>query len=123
MSKGYPFALLPTVVFTLIAALPATLQAAESGASGVIEEIIVTGTKRELSSQDVPIALTAISEAQLAKQFRTDILAIGELTPSVAFGRVPSFRAITGGIRGTGQNAILVTQDLSVAILIDDFGL
>ena len=96
----------------------------EQGAeSAVIEEIIVTGTKRELSSQDVPISLTAISEQQLAKQFRQDILAIGELTPSVAFGRVPSFRAITGGIRGTGQNAILVTQDLSVAILVDEFGL
>ncbi len=105
------------------AVLPAAAAAENAAEENVIEEIVVTGTKREASAQDVPIALTAISEEQLAKQFRTDILAVGEMSPSVALGRVPSFRAVAGGIRGTGQNAILVTQDLSVAVLVDEFGL
>ena len=114
-------------LFILIAclafALPAVPHAAEQDSSGVIEEVIVTGTKREESAQDVPIALTAISEEQLAKQFRNDILALGEMSPGVALGQVAGFRAVAGGIRGTGQNSILVTQDSSVVLLVDEMGL
>ncbi len=107
----------------LILLAPTAPQAAEEDQTGVIEEVIVTGTKREQSAQDVPIALTAISEEMLQKQFRTDILALGELSPGVALGQVAGFRAIAGGIRGTGQNSILVTQDSSVVLLVDEFGL
>ena len=41
---------------------PAIAQATDRAG---IEEIIVTGTKREVSAQDVPIAVTAISEDML----------------------------------------------------------
>ena len=96
---------------------------AQSGDRAGIEEIIVTGTKREVSAQDVPIAVTAISEEMLRNQQRNDILAIGEMSPGVALGQVAGFRAIAGGIRGTGQNSILVTQDSSVVLLVDEFAL
>jgi iron complex outermembrane recepter protein len=89
----------------------------------VIEEIIVTGTKREAAVQDVPISISAISEEQLNQQFRNDILAVGELAPGVTLGLQPGFRAVAGGIRGTGQNSILVTQDSSVVLLVDEFPL
>jgi len=89
----------------------------------MIEEIIVTGTKRAQSVQDVPISISAISEDQLRQQFRNDILAVGELTPGVTLGQLPGFRAVAGGIRGTGQNSILVTQDSSVVVLVDEFAL
>jgi iron complex outermembrane recepter protein len=101
---------------------PAADAAAEAGGR-VIEEILVTGTKREAAAQDVPIAVTAISEEALKNQFRNDILAIGELSPGVALGQQPGFRAIAGGVRGTGQNSILVTQDSSVVLLVDEFAL
>jgi iron complex outermembrane receptor protein len=86
-----------------------------------IEEIVVTGTKREVSSQDVPIAVTAISGEAVQQQFRNDILAITEMSPGVSMGPQAGFRAIAGGIRGTGQNSILVTQDSSVVMLVDEF--
>jgi iron complex outermembrane receptor protein len=104
------------------AAEPAA-QPAEPARQGGIEEIVVTGTKREQASQDVPISITAISEAMIDSSFRTDVLQLGEMTPGVALGQVAGFRAIAGGVRGTGQNSILVTQDSSVVLLVDEFAL
>ncbi len=116
------FKLFFSLSFCLSLLLPAFVQAAEDR-SMVVEEILVTGTKREQAAQDVPIAVTAISEEQIKRQFRTDILALGEMTPGVALGQVAGFRAIAGGVRGTGQNSILVTQDSSVVVLVDEFAL
>jgi iron complex outermembrane receptor protein len=86
-----------------------------------MENVTVTGTKREADSQSVPISVSAITEQAIANTFRTDILAIGDLAPNVTLAQVAGFRAVAGGIRGTGQNSILVTQDSSVVILVDDF--
>jgi iron complex outermembrane receptor protein len=90
---------------------------------GGLETVTVSGTKRDEASQDVPIAISAISEQQLANTFRNDVLAVSDMSAGVALGQLAGFRAIAGGIRGTGQNSILVTQDSSVAILVDEFGL
>lgn len=93
------------------------------GQRAALEEIVVTGTKRDQAAQDVPISITAFSEEQLDRTFRNDILAVAEMAPGVSMGQLPGFRAIGGGIRGTGQNGILVTQDSSVVVLVDEFGL
>jgi iron complex outermembrane receptor protein len=106
-----------------MAGVPAIAAEPERAQSGVIEEVIVTGTKREQSAQDVPISISALSEDMLKKQFRNDILVVGEMTPGVTLGQQPGFRAVAGGIRGTGQNSILVTQDSSVVLLVDDYSL
>ena len=127
MSRAWnyaPVALAGAIAIGTVAALPpyASAQQREQQRA-VIEEIIVTGTKREVAAQDVPISISAISEDMLNKQFRNDILAVGELTPGVTLGQLPGFRAVAGGIRGTGQNSILVTQDSSVVVLVDEFPL
>ena len=90
---------------------------------GSLESVTVSGTKRDELAQDVPIALSAISDAQLKNTFRTDLLAVSDLSPGVQLGQLPGFRAVAGGIRGTGQNSILVTQDSSVVLLLDEFAL
>ncbi len=103
------------------AAPPAANPAAQTGHG--LESVTVSGTKREEASQDVPIAISAISEAQIANTFRNDILAVSDMSAGVAMGQLAGFRAVSGGIRGTGQNGILVTQDSSVPIIVDEFGL
>ena len=104
----------------LATTMPSLTLAAENS---TIEEIIVTGTKRDQSAQDVPIALTAISDEELRNSYRTDIMALTEMAPGVVIGQMAGFRAVTGGIRGTGQNSILVTQDASVVLLVDEMGM
>jgi len=124
LSGSVPAVLAGAVILSTTFALAPPAQAqAQQRDRGVIEEIIVTGTKREAAVQDVPISISAISEDMLNQQFRNDILAVGELTPGVTLGVAPGFRAVAGGIRGTGQNSILVTQDSSVVLLLDEFPL
>ncbi|MEQ9452439.1 MAG: TonB-dependent receptor [Pseudomonadales bacterium] len=89
----------------------------------VIEEVIVTGTKRDTSQQDTPIAISTITANDISKTFGNDIRAIGDLSPNVNLTLQTGFNALAGGIRGTGTISILTTQDPSVGILIDDFAL
>ena len=92
-----------------------------SGASSGLEEVVVTGTKREVASQDVPIAITALSSADLASVHINDIKAFATLAPGLVLTNPAGFNAAGGGMRGTGTNIILVTQDAPVSFLVDDF--
>ena len=89
----------------------------------VLEEIVVTGTKRDTSQQDTPIAISTLTAAKIGKTFGNDIRAIGDLAPNVNLTLQTGFNALAGGIRGTGSISILTTQDPSVGILIDEFAL
>jgi iron complex outermembrane receptor protein len=88
-----------------------------------LEEIIVTGTMRVESSQDVPIAISAISETALQNAHVNDVRALQNLAPGLVLSNPAGFNATGGGMRGTGTNIILVTQDAPVSFLMDDFAL
>jgi iron complex outermembrane receptor protein len=91
--------------------------------TGGLEEIIVTGTKRFESSQDVPIAISAISETALQNAHVNDVRALQNLAPGLVLSNPAGFNATGGGMRGTGTNIILVTQDAPVSFLMDEFAL
>ena len=96
---------------------------AEEAQAVVLEEIIVTGTKRSASQQDTPIAISTITANDIAKTYGNDIRAVGDLSPNVNLTLQTGFNALAGGIRGTGTISILTTQDPSVGLLIDEFAL
>ncbi len=100
-----------------------TFAAPAYAASNVLEEIVVTGTKRDLSQQDTPIAVSTLSAAEIARTFGNDIRAVGDLAPNVNLTNQTGFNAVAGGIRGTGTISILTTQDPSVGVLVDEFAL
>ena len=89
----------------------------------VLEEVIVTGTKRAIAQQDTPISVSTLTANDIAKTFGNDIRAVGDLSPNVNLTLQTGFNAVAGGIRGTGSISILTTQDPSVGILIDEFAL
>lgn len=88
-----------------------------------LEEIVVTGTKREAGQQDTPIAISTITADAINKTFANDIRAVATLAPNVTLTNQTGFNALAGGIRGTGTISILTTQDPSVGIMIDEFAL
>lgn len=97
------------------------------GAWSQIEEIVVTTRKKEESLQDVPIAVSAITAEQIARQGVSDLDDIVRNTPSVQFDRSfgPSDTRVTirglSNTRGRSNVAFLVdgidvtTENLIVA--------
>ena len=112
------------LIFTLIISVSNIANAQEGASNRLdIEEIIVTGTKRDISLQDAAIAVSAITEQTFNNQFANDPRALASIVPNVTLTLQPAFNAVAGGIRGTGSISILVTEDPSVAFLVDDFGI
>ena len=90
---------------------------------GTLEEIVVTGTKRDAAAQDVPIAISAVTADTLSRSQFNDVRALRQLAPGLVLSNSPGFNSTGGGMRGTGTNLILVTQDAPVSFLVDDFAL
>jgi iron complex outermembrane receptor protein len=69
----------------------------------------------------VPIAISAVSEQQLERIPLNDVRALGQIAPGLVLSNPAGFNATGGGMRGTGTNIILVTQDAPVSFLVDEF--
>ncbi len=102
----------------IVAASPA--QGAEEASGRVIEEIIVTSRRVEESQQEVPIAVTAFSEADVAQIAPRTLRDFDGLAPNVRIGMNtagPSAGAIY--IRGIGYADIEKTQAPAVGVVMD----
>ncbi len=94
-----------TLLVWLLPGLAGTLTTATALAEQVLEEIIVTATKRSESLQDVPISVSAISGEDLADRGITEFfeyavsipnLSFGAATDGILSGRAISLRGIVG---------------------------
>ena len=103
-------------------AAPAAAPAAapEAAEQGGIEEIIVTATKRATNIQEVPIAVTAISEVQIERAGVRDIRDLPSLSPSF---NMNSSNTTTGGttlrIRGVGTTGNNAGLESAVGVFLD----
>ncbi|MCB2077471.1 MAG: TonB-dependent receptor [Novosphingobium sp.] len=88
--------------------------------SGGLEEIIVTAQKREQSVQDVPIAVTAVTQETLQANRITTVNDLGSIAPGVTVRpsaggvQVPSFT-----IRGQNSYGVVAGSDKQVSIYLD----
>lgn len=105
-----------------LALLAASLPALAQDNSGLqLEEIVVTATRRTASLQDVPVAVSAFTAADLENRQITSTLDLVRSVPNL-FGSnntgVPS--ANTYYIRGLGSTEQIATIDPAVSTYVDD---
>jgi len=93
--------------------------AAPSGS--LLEEVVVTAQRREEKIQDVPIAISAFSEAQLQQLNVTQTLGLAKLIPNLlAFNNTGLGAANGYYLRGLGNTESIATFDPPVGTYIDD---
>ncbi|MEO6717251.1 MAG: TonB-dependent receptor [Novosphingobium sp.] len=111
-------ALATTTALTVMT--PAMAQNAGTSSNGGLEEIVVTAQKREQSMQDVPIAVTAVTQESLqANRIHTvnDLSAIAPgltVKPSAGGIQVPAFT-----LRGQVSFGVVAGSDKQVSIYLD----
>jgi len=107
-------------VLSLASIEPAALSAeVDAQSTNVLEEVVVTAQKREEKLQDVPIAITVISQAQLADQHVYTIADLARTTPALEM--VQAFGGPGGGgqIRGIGTQSFTRSAEGAVGIVVD----
>jgi iron complex outermembrane recepter protein len=90
---------------------------------GSAAEIVVTARKREERLQETPIAITAVTAAQLDARGAVDLTDVGPLAPNVIVrtGGLTSgsSSAALVSIRGIGQSDFTINTDPAVGIYLD----
>jgi iron complex outermembrane receptor protein len=100
---------------------PLMAQTGDNSESGILEEVLVTATRREESIYDVPIAITAFTEQTILRQGITDLTDIGKFVPNLnvtgfSAGHVSSVNPF---IRGIGLQDHLITTEPGVSVYVD----
>jgi iron complex outermembrane receptor protein len=106
------------VAAACLVALPATAQ--NDADSGVLEEVFVTAQKRSEDLQAVPIALTALSAAQLESRGIANVYDLASLAPNLQISRATA--NTTGAqiaIRGSVQINPALTWEPTVGMYLD----
>lgn len=85
-----------------------------------LEEVIVTAQKRAESSQDVPVALTAISSDMIEQLGVTQTQDLIKFSPSLTVGVGDNKQNSSFRLRGIGTDVYSIGVEQSVAVLIDD---
>jgi iron complex outermembrane recepter protein len=84
-------------------------------------DIVVTARRRAEELQDVPIAVTAYSGAQLEREGALDITDVGDTTPNVTLEVSRGTNStLTAFIRGIGQQDPVAGFEQGVGIYLDD---
>ena len=103
------------LALTISAALmPASLQAA------VLEEVVVTATKRAQSVQDVGIAITAFTGAQLEQMGFTNAQQVTAMAPGVQTLQPNGEANYSVGIRGVVNSDFTTNVQSPAALYIDE---
>lgn len=101
-------------------ALSASLvSAAVADERPVLEEVVVSATKREQNLQDVPISLIAVNEKALQLRNITDVPSLGRIVPSFQFVDSGSVSGRYTAIRGVGTLAAGDGLEQSAGTVID----
>ncbi len=110
---------LATAGIGAISALPVWAQATPSEAGASTEEIVVTAQRRSERLQDVPLAITALSAAQLAQSGVRNLEDIGGRSPGVFFKSLNVAQPQIY-IRGIGTVQFDNSSEAPVGLFVDE---
>jgi outer membrane receptor protein involved in Fe transport len=85
----------------------------------VLEEVIVTATRREERLQDVPLSVTAFSQAELTEKGIVDYQGLAHNTPGTILNRA-SANFNNFSVRGIATNGYNANLQSTVAVYIDE---
>jgi iron complex outermembrane recepter protein len=111
-----------SVIALVAAAMPVTVFAQQAGTlaeDGGIEDVVVTARKRAESVQDVPVAVTAISEQVIRERDITSVEKIAAMTPNLNVGRASNGSGAQLTLRGIGSSSTSIGIEQSVAVVVD----
>jgi iron complex outermembrane receptor protein len=98
-----------------------SVASAQNGSEDLIEEIMVTATKRTQSIYEVPVAVSAFQGDKLAQQGIVDIVDIGKFVPNLNITQFSAGHTSSANpfIRGIGLQDHLITTDPGVSVYVD----
>ena len=82
----------------------------------IVEEVVVTGTKREATLQDSDVAVTVLDAETIREARLRDVRRIDELVPNVAFNEKGQLGGLFVTIRGVESNPFIINR---AAVYID----
>jgi len=85
----------------------------------ILEEVIVSATRRNTNLQDTPIAVTAISSFELERNQVKDLRDIAHMVPGLEMINTAQQAAVLVQLRGVGSTNITEIADGPVAIHVD----
>ena len=100
----------------LVLAAPATAQDEESG---FLEEITVVAQKREQNIMDVPVAITAVTGAQIEESGIKDMIDLQQNVPGLIVGGSQTTTTTNFSIRGIGSTSNNFGVESSVGLYVD----
>jgi iron complex outermembrane recepter protein len=108
----------PVIAGALVALAVAPVYAEDQ-----LAEVVVTAQKRAENIQEVPIAVTAVTAAQLESKGINEVAKLGNLAPNVTLDAGTPFSGsntvLSAYIRGIGQNDFAFNQDPGVGVYVD----
>ncbi|MBT5031440.1 MAG: TonB-dependent receptor [Proteobacteria bacterium] len=102
-----------------MAALGGAILSTTMVVQAALEEIVVVAQKREQSMQDVPVAITALSGAQLAELGITDVFDLQQSTPGLIVEQNQTATTSNFSIRGVGTSGQNFGLESSVGLYVD----
>ena len=109
---------LPRAIATAALMLPAALPALAQS-SGMLEEVIVTATKRQQTLQEIPIAVSVVTAETIEQAQVLDIKDLQTLVPSLRVTQLQCSAQTNFIIRGFGNGANNAGIEPSVGVFID----
>ena len=113
---------LPGLVSVACLGLTTTAWAQEDEGAGdalLMEEIVVTATKRATNLMETPLAVSAFTQESLDREGVEDITDLSALVPGLEVGLSPSDSGVQVTVRGITSNNFTELGDPSVGIHVD----